>query len=301
MNTRNLCLATLVATLAACSTTPVPNSALEQARARLQAAQSDPRVATLASQELKSAGDALRLADKTWTDGGERSTVDHLAYMAGQRVTIAQETAASLTSQAVTAGAAAERDKMRLAVRTSEADTAQQQLAASQQTNALKTAELAAAEAAALRDKARVDRRDARVSDLESQLKELNAKKTERGLVVTLGDVLFDSGKSQLQAEGARNMSKLAEVFKRNPERTASVEGYTDSIGSSASNQALSGQRAGAVVSALVNLGVSAGRLNAQAFGEDRPVASNDTASGRQMNRRVEIVFAPQGNETTVK
>ena len=209
-----------------------------------------------------------------------------------------------------TAGAGAERDRMRLAERTNESDMAKSdaemakaQLAASQQANAQKTAELAAADAdaAALRDKARMDRGDARVNDLEIQLKDLNAKKTDRGIVVALGDVLFDSGKSQLQAEGARNMGKLAEVFKANPTTKATIEGYTDSVGSASSNLELSGRRAGAVMSALVGLGVPADRLSMRSHGEEMPVASNDTASGRQMNRRVEIVFAPQGDETMTK
>jgi outer membrane protein OmpA-like peptidoglycan-associated protein len=301
MNTRLLYLAALAATLAACGTTPTRNNALEQARTNYQSAQADTQVASLAPNELKRAGESLRAADKAWTDGGTPAAVDHLAYMTSQRVTIAQETAASLSAQAVTAGAAAERDKLRLAVRTNEADTAKMQLAQSEQSNSQKTAELAAAETAAQRDKARVERRDARVNDLEMQLKDLNAKKTDRGMVVTLGDVLFDSGKSQLLADGSRNMAKLAEVFKKNPQRKASIEGYTDSVGSANSNYELSGRRASAVMTALVNLGVPADHLSTQAHGEEMPTATNDTAAGRQMNRRVEIVFAPQADDNSSK
>ncbi len=297
-----------LATMAACSTTPTPNGALEQVRARVQATQADTQVASLAPDELKRAGESLRVADKAWVEGGNPATINHLAYMTGQRVTIAQETAASLAAQAVTAGAGAERDRMRLAERTNEADRAKSdaemakaKLADAQQANAQKAAELAAADAAALRDKALLDRREARVSNLEMQLKDLNAKKTDRGIVVTLGDVLFDSGKAQLQPEASRNMGKLAEVFKADPARKASIEGYTDSVGSASSNQELSSRRAGAVMSALVGLGVPADRLTTRSHGEEMPVASNDTASGRQMNRRVEIVFTPQGDEATLK
>ena len=301
MNQKLISLAVVVAGLAACASTPTPNGALDQARSRFAAAQADAQVARLAPNELKRAGESLSVAEATWKAGGSTPTVNHLAYMTGQRVTIAQETANSLAAQAVTTGAAAERDKMRLAMRTNEADLAKQQLAVSQQSNALKTAELAAADAAAVRDKATVDRGDARVSDLEMQLKEMNAKKTDRGMVVTLGDVLFDSGRSALQPEGSRNMAKLADVFKRNPQSTASIEGYTDSVGSASSNQELSGRRAGAVMAALVSLGVPADHLRMQAHGEDMPVASNDTAAGRQMNRRVEIIFAPQADGPVMK
>lgn len=185
------------------------------------------------------------------------------------------------------AGAAAERDRKRLAQRGQEADMAKQQLAA--------------AEAAALRDKARsaaqVARRDARLRELEMQLEDLDAKKTERGMVLTLVDVLFDSGQAKLLAEGSRNMLRLADFFRRNAANDVSIEGHTDSIGESAANLELSGQRAQAVKSALVGLGVPAERLSIKALGEARPVADNGTPVGRQINRRVEIVFAPQADE----
>lgn len=312
MNNRLLYLAALAATVAACTSVPERNGALETARARYSAAQRDPQVASLAPEELRRAAESLRMADKAQSDHEKPATIDHLAYMTSQRVTIAQETAAGLTSQAVTAGAAAERDRVRLAVRTSEADAAQQKLATSQEMNAQKTAELAtaaanataaaaAADAAAQRDQDRVARRDARVNDLEMQLQALNAKKTERGMVVTLGDVLFDSGKSQLLSDGSRNIGKLAEFFKNNPERHATVEGYTDSVGSASANRDLSERRANAVVSALMNLGVPGDRLSARAHGEEQPAATNDTAAGRQMNRRVEIVFTPLPGDADMK
>lgn len=294
MNARILVLTALATALAACSSLPDRNSALEQARARVSAAQSDPQVMTLAPEELKHATESLRNAEQAWTAGAKPATVDHLAYMTGQRVTIAKDTASSLASQAITAGAAAERDRMRLALRTAEADAAQQQLATSRESNVQKSAELAAAEANALREKERLGRRDARVEDLESQLKDLNAKKTDRGTVVTLGDVLFDTGQARLLPSGNRNLIRLAEVMKGNPMATAMIEGHTDSVGSANSNYALSQRRANAVKAALVNLGVPANRLSTQAMGPDMPAADNSTASGRQMNRRVEIIFAPQ-------
>ena len=289
MNTRTptFALLTLTAALAACSSVPERNAALEQARGSYNSAQADPQVARLAPDELKRAGEALRVADQARASGDSVASVDHLAYLTTQRVTIAQETASSKAAQAVTAGAAAERDKLRLAQRTNEADLAQQQLAQSQQSNARKSSELAVADATAQRDQARV-------SDLESQLKDLNAKKTERGMVVTLGDVLFDSGQSKLLVGSQPNMVKLAEVFKRNPQRRASIEGFTDSVGGAAMNMDLSQRRASAVMSALVDLGVPADHRTTKAFGAGQPVASNGTAAGRQLNRRVEIVFAPE-------
>jgi len=302
MTTRHFVLAALAAaTLAACSTVPDRNDALVDARARVTAAQSNPQVATLAPDELQRATESLRVAQKAWSDGDKTATVNHLSYMTVQRVAVATQTASSRASQAVTAGAAADRDKMRLAARTDEAETAQRQLAASQQNNAQKSAELAAAEATAVFDRDRVERSRARAAELEAQLAELNAKKTERGIVVTLGDVLFDSGQSRLLPEGVRNMAKLAAVFKSDPQRRASIEGHTDSVGTSRSNADLSQRRADAVMAALLREGVAADHLSTQGYGEENPTADNGTASGRQMNRRVEIVFAPERDDIIVK
>ena len=315
MNVKIFTLATLTAALAACSSIPERNGALEQARGRFDAAQSDPQVATLAPDELKRAGQALREADKASTDRSSLATVDHLAYLTMQRVVIAQDTARSRASQAVTASAAAERDKMRLALRTAEVDVAQQQLAISKQANvqttaelamakqatAQKTSELATADAAAATEKMRMERRNAQIAELEMQLRDMNAKKTERGMVVTLGDVLFDTGQARLLPDRGGNMAKLADFFKRYPLRTASIEGYTDSVGSASANVELSGRRAAAVMTALVSMGVAADHLSTRAHGADMPAASNDTAAGRQLNRRVEIVIAPSAEEVTLR
>jgi len=282
MNIKTCSLIALVATVAACSSAPVRNDALEQARSRLDAARANTQVASLAPDELKVATDAMLAADAAAKARAKKPTIEHLAYMATQRVTIAEETAASLAAQAVTASAAAERDKMRLALRTAEADAAQRALTASEQEAARKAAELAMAK----------QRNEARVSDLEAQLAELNAKKTDRGMVVTLGDVLFDTGKSQLRPGSNTNLAKLAEFFKRNPERKAMIEGYTDNVGSAGMNLALSQRRATAVMDALLGMGVTTGQLDTRAYGLEKPTADNSTAAGRQMNRRVEIVFA---------
>jgi len=306
MNTSRFLLLTAVALAAtACSTVPDRNAALDQARQRFNEASSSSQVSALAPDELRAAGDSLHRAEQAWGAGATLGRVDHLAYLTSQRVTIAQDAAASRTDQQLVAGAGAERDKLRLAQRTDEADQAQRKLAVSERDNAMKTADLAAADAAAQQDRARdaerIHRRDAHVADLQVQLEALNAKKTDRGMILTLGDVLFDSGKAQLLPDGSRNMAKLAAFFNRNPDNTASIEGYTDSVGSSSSNRDLSQRRADAVRATLVGLGVNADHLSTKAHGEEMPASSNDTAAGRQMNRRVEIVFARQADEVPVK
>ncbi len=315
--------------LGACSTVPDRNVALDQAQSRYSAAQAQTQVATLAPEELKRASEALRVAEQAKANGESMATVDHLAYLASQRVGIAQDTAASRAAEAVTAGAAAERDRMRLALRTQEVDAAQRQLASAQQTNANTSQQLASAQQANAStnqqlaatqmaaasasqqlanaqqsnaiQQAQLARRDAQLGELQSQMRELNARKTDRGIVVTLGDVLFATGQSTLQGTGVRTMSKLADFFKRYPQRTATIEGYTDSVGSDASNQSLSERRAQAVMAALVNQGVPSAKLHSEGFGEARPVGSNDSADGRRMNRRVEVVFSSEAGDAMLK
>jgi len=279
-------LALLAAALAACSTAPTRNATLDQSHERYTAARADPQVATLAADELKQAGEALASADQASVAGAKPADVEHLAYLAGQRISVATAAASSRTAQATVASAAAERDKLRLATRTAEADKARGQLAEAQQSNAMKTTELALADADAARSASRV-------GALEAQLKDLNAKKTDRGVVVSLGGVLFYTGQARLLPAATHSLDQLAEAFKADPLRKASIEGYTDSVGNADYNLGLSSRRADAVMTALVAHGVPADRLHTQAFGEESPVASNDTAAGRQMNRRVEVVFAP--------
>ena len=308
--------------LQGCASAPPRNAALDMASERYTAAQGQSQVATLAPDELKRASDALRMAEQAQRNGDSIAQVDHLAYLASQQTVIAQDAAAGRAAQAVVAGAAAERDRMRLAQRTQEADNAQRALVTAEQGNARTQAQLANAQTAQARtsaelalsaaavqaqatqaqaDKDKLAKRDQELAELQAQLKELNARQTERGLIVTLGDVLFDTGSSQLKGNGAVTMAKLADFMKRYPQRTAAIEGYTDSVGSSDSNRDLAGRRAGTVRDALQQLGVAGGRLSTRALGEDNPVADNGTAAGRQMNRRVEVVFSTAAGDLSMK
>ncbi len=289
MSIRLISTASLAAVLAACSSTPARNLAIEQSRNHLQSAQQDTQVRTQAPDELQRAAESLALALQAQTRGDGVADVDHLAYLADQRVNIAQETASARGSQALVAGAGAERDKTRLALRTREADTANAALAAAQQTNRRQQGQLMDAQAQGTRGQARID-------DLEQQMHMMGAKKTDRGMVVTLGGILFYTGQARLLPAAQEDLRKLADFLKRNPTRSALIEGNTDSVGSLQSNQSLAQRRADAVASALVRMGVSADHLQTAANGEDSPVATNATAAGRQMNRRVEVIFAPQAS-----
>jgi outer membrane protein OmpA-like peptidoglycan-associated protein len=285
-----------IATLAGCSTVP-ENSLLNEARNDYRAAQNDPQVASLAASEMKQAEDALNKADNASNKKEEAAVVTHLAYLAKQKVAIAQEAAKQKQAEATVAGAATERSKIRLEARTAEATKAQQEAGASQ-----RQAEASQREAAASQQKAEMSQQQARdaemrTSQLQAELKELNAKQTERGLVVTLGDVLFDTDKAQLKARGS--LQKLADFLKQHPERRVRVEGYTDSTGSADYNLGLSDRRANAVRQSLMDMGVSSDRITSRGYGKESPVANNSTPAGRQLNRRVEIVLSDDGGNVS--
>ena len=140
-----------------------------------------------------------------------------------------------------------------------------------------------------------------RVKSLEDELAALKAKKTERGYVIVLGDVWFDYNKSSLKADAQQNLYPLATFLKDYPERTIAIEGYTDSTGTAAYNLELSKFRAQAVESFLRVNGIQAERMTTQGFGLNNPVASNKTESGRQENRRVEVVISDPNKVSSLK
>ncbi|WP_448204369.1 OmpA family protein [Azospirillum sp. sgz302134] len=131
---------------------------------------------------------------------------------------------------------------------------------------------------------------------LEQQIRDLQAERTERGIVMSLGDVLFATGSARLTAGAQSRLDRLAQFLQQYPDRTLRIEGYTDATGSSATNLRLSEERAMAVRDALAARGVNPGRIVAQGMGEAQPVASNASESGRQQNRRVEVIISDPGS-----
>jgi outer membrane protein OmpA-like peptidoglycan-associated protein len=271
--------------LSACSSVPTSTSMLSQAHSDYLAAQENPNVARYAPVEMKQASAALAQADAAASDRDNVEKVDKLAYLAKQKIALTQELAQQKSAEASIAASTKERDQMRLDQRTNEADQAH---AAAD--HAKQDTQLAQGQAA----DARRQTQDAlaRNAQLESQLADLAAKKTDRGLVITLGDVLFGSDQSHLTQDGMRTAQKLADVLQQNPQRTVLVEGFTDSTGGAGHNQQLSERRATAVRSALQDMGITRDRIAVRGYGEGYPVAANDTVQNRQMNRRVEIVLS---------
>lgn len=127
--------------------------------------------------------------------------------------------------------------------------------------------------------------------ELQRQIALLEAKTTDRGLVLTLGNVLFATGKAELKSGATNALDKLVSFLNQYPDRNAIIEGHTDNVGTSLSNQALSQRRAESVQSYLLQHGIGSQRLAASGMGEDEPIAENESETGRQQNRRVEIII----------
>jgi outer membrane protein OmpA-like peptidoglycan-associated protein len=308
--TLSLIAVATLAVLTACSSIPADNAQLNEARRDYQMVQATPMAQNYAGAELRQASEALARADEARLRSDAPEKVNQLAYLAKQRAAIAREVVRQKTAEATIASASAETDSIRLAARTGEAEAAMQRAnAATMQANAAKAqADASMRDASAANAQAEAARREsadaqaratALQAQLDAQMKDMDAKQTNRGMVVTLGDVLFDTNRSDLKSGAMRSVEKLATFLKAYPQRTALVEGFTDSTGSDATNLALSARRAEAVQSALVNLGVARDRVAAKGYGEAFPVATNDNNAGRQLNRRVEIVLSDDSGKIT--
>lgn len=278
----------LAIALSACSSAPTTTSMLDQARGDYMAAQGNPAVAQYAAVELRQATAALDRANEAAARKESIAEVDKLAYVAKQRIATAQEVAKQKSAEAAVADAARQRDQIRLEARTIEADNAKR---SAEQAKAEADAARMAAEsqAAATRDA------QAQADALAAQLADLKAKQTERGIVMTMGDVLFNVDQSNLTAGGMQVLQKLADVMREHPDRNVMVEGFTDSTGTEHHNLQLSQRRAESVRSALMNMGIEGTRISTRGYGEAYPVASNANSADRQLNRRVEIVLSDAG------
>lgn len=283
----------------ACSSMPKTTSLLDQARADYQVAQSSPKVASYAQLEMKQAGEALERANAAASKKDSAEEIDKLAYLAKQKIALTQEVAKQKSAEADVAKAGKERDQLRLDQRTNEANQAKQsaeqsrlaaQVAQSDAAIAQSKTQLAQSDAAAAQSK--MQEAQERTAKLEAQLADLTAKKTDRGMVITLSDVLFGTDQARLNQDGMRTAQKLADVLLQNPQLTVLVEGFTDSTGTASHNQELSERRATAVRSALQEMGVTRDRVAIRGYGEAYPVVANDTKENRQLNRRVEIVIS---------
>jgi outer membrane protein OmpA-like peptidoglycan-associated protein len=141
-------------------------------------------------------------------------------------------------------------------------------------------------------EKSEREKQELRARLLEQFNRILETRDTPRGLVVTMADVLFDTGKYDLRPATREKLARLSGIVLAHPGLILQVEGHTDSTGSDELNQKLSEQRAGTTRDYLIQQGLAAGSITSKGFGKTMPVADNSTADGRQKNRRVEIIVS---------
>ena len=275
--------------LAACATTPVSPQGSAEVRTKLTQLQSDPKLATRAPVALKEAEAAVQVAEQPLANNAADAALGaHRVYMADRKVDIAIADASTSYAEDQRAKLAEQRDAARLDARTREADKAN--LKADQANH---QADMARDDADAARASAAGAAQDAalQAGELQRQIDALHAEATDRGLVVTLGDVLFATGSANLKDGGTANLNKLVAFLNKYPTRTVAIEGHTDNVGSDESNQGLSQRRADSVKTYLTQQGISSQRLVASGKGEAQPLADNNSESGRQQNRRVEVII----------
>jgi outer membrane protein OmpA-like peptidoglycan-associated protein len=191
-----------------------------------------------------------------------------------------------------TAKAQADAQAQQAAAAQAQAQAQQSQAQAAQADQARQQAESAQQQAQQQAQQAENDKTQIRARMLQQLNQVLETKDTARGLIVSMPDVLFDTGKADLEPTARERLAKVAGILISYPDIRVEIDGFTDSTGSLQFNERLSQDRADAVRSYLSSQGVNSSSITTQGFGPSQPIASNDTAAGRQQNRRVELVVS---------
>ena len=314
---------TVLALLAACTTAPKKDLALEQVRAQLDELKANEELAGYAPLALGEAERALRTAE---TSSGNDTYRIHLIYMADRRIQIARTVAQHeqledeyirlsderndllvRASQKETEQARREAEQARMISEATAEDARrareEAEMAARREAESQRSAVQAQEEAAQARalaassvTEAELARREAELATeqantLRRQLENLQLRLTESGVVVTLGDVLFETGQTDLREEAMASLVEVVDLLQSEPDKDIKIEGHTDSTGNAETNLKISQQRADSVLNALVSLGVDANRISSAGMGQDFPIATNETEEGRAQNRRVDVIL----------
>jgi outer membrane protein OmpA-like peptidoglycan-associated protein len=306
---------------------------MERAKKAYAEAKANPNVEAYAPLQLQEAGKALQAAEQakemddilqlgylaekktqfavTTADGkvAERN-IDKLnvekAEMIAKKRTLEAERARRETGKAMSEAEHARRETGKALSETeharretgkalSEAEQARGAAAADAERAAIANRQAEQAKSATEVEAAKAAKAKAETDQLMKELSELKAQQTERGIVLTIGDVLFATGKANLSPGANKSVDKLAEFLKKSPNRNVLIEGHTDSVGKDDYNLALSRKRADSVKDNLVGDGIEAGRITTVGYGKKFPLASNDTKAGKAQNRRVEVVILNEG------
>ena len=266
----------LLLVVAGCANYPMVDEAMQQ----YKEVKDDPEITVNAPDALQEAKEHLRVIDNLRKNGASRELINHHAYIAQQKIAVAREMAMLNERQDELAEVEREHQMMLAQVQEMEAEEARRRA-----------------------EEARIEAEQAqmRSEELAAKLTEIEAEETERGLVVNLRNVLFDTGKANFKAGSEENLAKLARFLIEYPERKVLVEGFTDNVGGETINKRLSEQRAESVKMVLVDMGVEPDRILTQGYGEEYAIADNGTAAGRQQNRRVEVVISDDNGTITAR
>ena len=322
------------ALVTSCASTPQNIPELKAAHSQVQQALSDPLAQEAAGMRLKKAEESERPTATARRAHRPLPEVQRYAYTATRHAQIAIEQTSELHARKTVEQGEAERTRIQLTARSNEAAKARSAMlvandaastaraAAAQAQEATTRAEAATtvAQADTARAKSDADRAkddaeraksdtdranssaaiaSGEAARLRTELEGLQAKQTDRGMVLTLGDVLFNSGRSELRPAAMRTVERLADFLQQRGKLSVLIEGHTDNVGEDVYNVNLSQQRADAVGSALASRGIASQRVRSHGLGESYPSASNDSAGGRQQNRRVEIIFSDENGQFT--
>lgn len=248
--------------LSGCASSPQSMAELQQAQEAYERLSGDADVLRSAPKDLIRAGESLGRAERLSNYWGSSDDVTHYAYLSRQYSAIAEQKSQLNLNQERAAKLELDEQRLRLAVR-----------------------------------EARFLNVQDRGNWLEEQIASLASNEAERGLVMTLGDVLFDTGHSDLHIAANRTVLKLVQYLQLNPRRVVRIEGYTDNTGTEEDNLRLSKERAQAVADVMVELGIDSKRIEVQGYGESFPVAVNASEKGRAQNRRVEVVISDENGK----
>ena len=275
--------------LSACASVPPRPAGSAEVRAKLTQLQSNPELASRAVVGMKDAELAVAAAEAPEKD---KNLSAHRVFMADRKVAIARASAETQLAEDQRKTLSEQRERSRLDSRTREADAANAAAVVARADSAQQKSAADDARGAASAAQEATRNAEQQAAALQLQLDAMNAKPTDRGLVLTLGDVLFATGRADLKAAVSGNLNKLITFLNEYPSRTVMIEGFTDNVGSEDSNQGLSQRRADSVKAYLVGQGVGPVRLTAIGKGETSPVADNQSESGRQQNRRVDVIIS---------
>ncbi len=240
-------------------TTHESQQQLDEAATAFQRISEVPQILQDAPKDVMRAGESLDRAKRFAGYWGSAEDVIHYAYLSKRYSEIASQHSEQLQNQRRATQLKMERERLREAVQ-----------------------------------EARILDMQHQGSWLEDQMVSLAAAETDRGLVMTLGDVLFRPSSAELGSAANRTLLKVVHFLQLNPKRRVRIEGYTDNRGDEAENLALSKARAQTVGEFMQSLGVDAGRIEVVGYGEQYRVAENASARGRAQNRRVEILFSDE-------